>query len=351
MKAEKKKVVLVDDEPVNLKIAANILAKSYEVFPILSAGKMFDYLQKKTADIILLDILMPEINGYEAIRILKSNSQTKDIPVIFVTSMRDPESEMQGFSLGAVDFIIKPFIPRILLKRIEVHLMIEFQRKALFFVNTNLQKIVDMKTASVVDLQRAVLLTVGELVECRDHVTGQHVERTSQIMAMLIEEMKRLGVYSDEINKWDTDLVLHSSLLHDLGKMSISDRILLKPGKLTCEEFEQIKKHAEFGEQIIAKIQQKTAENSFLTYAKIMAGTHHEKWDGSGYPRKLAGQDIPLLGRLMAVADVYDALISDRPYKRAFSAEEAAQIIIDSCGTQFDPMIKDSFVNVAKRLA
>jgi putative two-component system response regulator len=298
-----------------------------------------------------MDIFMPEINGYEAIKILKSNPKTKDIPVIFITSSRDSESEIQGLSLGAVDFILKPFVPEILLKRIEVHLTMEYQRKDLFFLNTSLKQMVDIKTTSVLDLQRAILLTVGELVECRDHTTGKHVERTSQMMAMLINELQRRNIYADEVSKWDVDLVLQSSLLHDLGKISIADSILLKSDKLTKEEFEQMKNHAEYGEQIIVKIQQKTAENSFLAYAKIMAGTHHEKWDGSGYPRGLAGTDIPLLGRLMAVVDVYDALISERPYKPAFSIEEATKIIVDSCGTHFDPMLKDAFINVAQNIA
>ena len=349
-KTMKKKIILVDDNSVNLRLGMNVLSDRYNVFPVLSAEKMFNFLRKTLPDIILLDILMPETDGYEAIKILKADPQTKDIPVIFLTSKNDPDSEMAGLSMGAVDFIAKPFEPKILLKRVEVHLTMEYRRKDLFYINTDLQKAVQTKTASIMEMQRAMFLIVSELVEGRDHVTGMHVERTSKMMAALIAEMVRRGIYTEEIMEWDIDLVLQSSMLHDLGKISISDSILLKPGQLTREELEKMTRHAEVGEQIIAKIQRKTNESAFLTYAKIMAGTHHEKWDGSGYPRGLAGSDIPLLGRLMAVVDVYDALVSDRPYKPAISTEEAEKIIVEACGTHFDPALKESFVSASRRL-
>jgi putative two-component system response regulator len=186
-------------------------------------------------------------------------------------------------------------------------------------------------------------------VECRDDITGGHVTRTAQTLRILTEEMFRFGVYRDELRSWDIKLFLQSSQLHDVGKISIHDNILLKPGKLTGEEFDEMKKHTVFGEKIIDRIQQITKENAFLTHAKIMAGTHHEKWDGSGYPYSFAGEDIPLQGRLMAIADVYDALVSERPYKKAFSMEQATQIIHNSFGSHFDPALRGAFTAAAAR--
>jgi putative two-component system response regulator len=349
MQNERKKIVLVDDNPVNLKLARNTLMEQYEVFTVPSAEKLFQLLERTFPDLILLDVIMPEINGYEAIETLKGNPRTADIPVIFLTSKTDTVSELEGFSLGAVDYISKPFSPQLLLKRVEVHLLLESQKSELKNLNENLQQLVDEKTEEVLELQNAVLITVANLVECRDDVTGGHVERTEQVLRILVEEMAKQEIYRDILDTWDIKLFLQSSKLHDVGKIAIKDEILLKPGPLTKEEFEEMKKHTIFGETVIEKIQQNARESIFLTHAKIMAGTHHEKWDGSGYPRGIAGSNIPLQGRLMAFADVYDALISDRPYKKAFPPEQAAGIIIGGCGTQFDPSLKDVFVAAFKR--
>jgi putative two-component system response regulator len=186
-------------------------------------------------------------------------------------------------------------------------------------------------------------------VESRDDITGGHVERTQRGLAVMVEGLQDFGLYLDQMQDWDTELLLQSSQLHDVGKISISDAILNKPGKLTPEEFEEMKKHTAFGVKIIEKIEAGTSENDFLKHAKIFAGTHHEKWDGSGYPAGLSGEDIPLQGRLMAIADVYDALVSERPYKKAFTKEEAVRIILESKGTHFDPVLADVFEQVADR--
>jgi putative two-component system response regulator len=342
-------VLIVDDNPVNLKMAKNTLINVFDVFTVPSVAKMRLLLKNVLPDLILLDVLMPDRGGYEAIIELKADERTSDIPVIFLTSKADAVSEMEGLSLGAVDYIIKPFTPQLLLKRVKIHMLIESQKKELKYINANLEKLVKEQTSAIVELQGAILSTVSELVECRDDVTGGHVSRTAQTLRVLTEEMFRLGIYHEELRSWDMGLFLQSSQLHDVGKISIRDSILLKPGKLTDEEFDQMKKHAEFGEKIIDSIQQITSENAFLTYAKIMAGTHHEKWDGSGYPYHLAGEDIPLQGRLMAVADVYDALVSERPYKKAFSVKEAAWIIHDSFGSHFDPALEEAFETASAR--
>jgi len=347
MENEKKLVILVDDNPANLRIGKNVLAEKYTVATCPSAEKMFGLLENNNPAMILLDVDMPEMNGYEAIKILKSKPETKDIPVVFLTARTESDDELEGLSLGAIDYITKPFQPPLLLKRIEVHLLVESQRKELQYFNENLQKMVEEKTQSVIELQNALLKTMAELVECRDDITGGHIERTQRGIKILFEEIEKSGVYLDEAKDWDVNLLLQSCQLHDVGKISIDDSILKKPGKLNEEEFNIMKKHVSFGEKIIEKIETLTKESDFLKYAKIFAASHHEKWDGSGYPRGLKEDKIPLLGRIMAIADVYDALTSVRPYKEAFNHDEAVRIITEGSGTQFDPSLVAVFINTA----
>jgi putative two-component system response regulator len=299
---------------------------------------------------------MPEMNGYDIIKLLKSNPATEDIPVIFLTGKNDPLSEVEGLSYGAIDYILKPFSPPILLKRIENHLlMIEQkdeltqQRERLQRFNLNLRNEVDKQTHRVFELQNAVLKTMSELVEYRDNITGGHIERTQKYVEILLAEMKIQGIYDHIIKSWNLKFLLSSTQLHDVGKIAISDSILMKPGKLTNEEFNIMKSHTTFGEKVIERIEENTSERDFLGHAKIFAGTHHEKWDGSGYPKGLAGEDIPLQGRLLAIADVYDALVSARPYKKPFSHQDACEIICEGRGKHFDPILVDVFLQKAKQ--
>ncbi|MDR2924263.1 MAG: response regulator [Treponema sp.] len=354
MENEKPLVILVDDNPANLRIGKNVLSEKFTIATAPSADKMFSLLENNIPAMILLDVDMPEMNGYEAIKILKSKPQTQDIPVIFVTGRAESDDELAGLSLGAIDYITKPFQPSLLLKRIEVHLLVEAQKKKLGkqaaelqYFNDNLQKMVEEKTENVINLQNALLKTMAELVECRDDITGGHIERTQKGIKILLDGMKKNGVYKEETKDWNVELLLQSSQLHDVGKISIDDSILKKPGKLTDDEFEAMKKHAAFGETIIEKIEMLAKENDFLKYAKIFAASHHEKWDGTGYPNGLKGNKIPLFGRIMAIADVYDALTSVRPYKKAFPHEEAVRIIVESSGKQFDPALVEVFVQTA----
>ncbi|MDR1249625.1 MAG: response regulator [Treponema sp.] len=347
------KLILVDDNPSNLRAGKNVLSNKYEVFTAPSAAKLLEILEVVKPAIILLDIEMPEMNGYEAIKILKSGEETKDIPVIFLTGKTDTEDELEGLELGAIDYIAKPFVPPLLLKRIEVHLLVESQKKTLESqrrelknFNDNLQNLIDEKTKTVLELQDAILKTVANLVESRDDITGGHIERTQRGVGLLIDGLRGHPLFGGEVSEWDLKLLLQSSQLHDVGKIAISDRILQKPGKLDKDEFEEMKKHASFGVQIIERIEAATSASDFLKYAKIFAGTHHEKWDGSGYPNGLAKEKIPLQGRIMALADVYDALVSERPYKKAFSHAEAVKIIHEGKGSQFDPVLTDIFIEV-----
>jgi putative two-component system response regulator len=344
-------IFLVDDNETNLASGVEILKGRYTVYPAPSAEVMFDLLAHVCPDLILLDIVMPGMNGYEAITKLNVSPHWRDIPVIFLTAMTDENSELDGLSLGAIDYIYKPFSAALLLKRIENHLLAAAQKKQLRELNENLEDRVREKTKQVIRLQDAVLQTVADLIEFRDIITGGHVSRTRTYMQLLVDQVVREGLYREETAGWDRDYLLPSAQLHDVGKIAISDLILNKPDKLTPEEFEIMKSHVEIGVQAIARIEENAEEHTFLQHARIIAGGHHEKWDGSGYPAGLKGADIPLEGRLMAIVDVYDALISSRPYKDPLSAGEARKIIEDGSGTHFDPALVRVFSKVADQFA
>ena len=348
------KIILVDDNMTNLTLGRNMLKTFYEVYPAPSARKLFEILENIIPDLILLDIEMPEMNGYEAIKKLKADSRFANIPVIFLTAKTDESSELEGFDLGAMDYIAKPFSGPLLLKRIANHLLIVNQRNDLLVSQAalkdyadNLEKTIRDKTKEIINLQNAVLATVADLVEFRDKLTGGHVARTQRYLKALVDELIREGApYTEEVKRWDIDFFLASAQLHDVGKIAISDLILNKPGKLTQQEFEIMKTHVTVGIDAIEKIMRNTDEHAFLDHALLIAGTHHEKWDGTGYPMGLKGKNIPLEGRLMAIADVYDALIAERSYKKAFSHEEARATIIEGSGTHFDPVLIDVFQKV-----
>jgi len=346
---KRKTIYLVDDNITNLTMGRNVLAGHYNVATVDSGERMLKMLEKNIPDMILLDVEMPEMNGYDAIKIIKNKKETKDIPIIFLTAKNDSDSELEGLSLGAIDYITKPFSPPLLLKRIETHLLVESQKEELLKYNKNLQSLVEAKTRTVLELQNAILRAMAELVENRDDITGKHLERTQSYLGLLINAISDHPLYADEIRGWNIDLVLLSSQLHDVGKIVVKDDILRKPGKLLEAEFNEIKKHTTFGEKIIDKIKRNATEHEFLEHARIFAVTHHEKWDGTGYPRGLKGTDIPLQGRLMAIADVYDALVSERPYKGAFTHEKAVEIIMAGKGTHFDPNLADVFFKISDK--
>ena len=341
-------IIMVDDDITNLTVGASNLEDRYNVFTAPSGKKLFQMLEKITPSLILLDIDMPEMNGYEVIRILKSSERTENIPVIFLTAKIDPESEVKGLSLGAVDYITKPFSKELLVKRIDLHIVFEKQKIELMNYSHSLEGEVSQKTKIVFELQNAILKTVAELVERRDSITGGHIERTQHYLGLLFDFLLEHGVYSEELSVWNLDLFIMSSQLHDVGKISIRDDILLKPDKLDADEMDIMKKHTTYGVEIIKRIEESTSENEFLKCAEILAGSHHEKWDGSGYPLGLKGEDIPLQGRIMAIVDVYDALTNDRPYKTAFTHEESIRIIKAGRGTHFDPQICDVFIGHEK---
>jgi len=328
-----KTIFIVDDNDTNLMAAKTALEGIYKSYALPSAEKMFKLAEKILPDLILLDIDMPEMDGFQAMQKLKSDSKLQSVPVIFLTAKNDEATEIRGFEMGALDFINKPFSPPVLVRRIETHIETD--------------KLIKKSQRAVRIIHNATISVIADLVESRDKITGGHIERTQFYLKLLVAELGRGKVYADEIANWDCDrLLLPSAQLHDVGKIIISDLVLNKPDKLSNDEFDLIKRHCAEGELIIDRIISKTENDIFLLHAKKFAGYHHEKWDGSGYPRKLKGEEIPLEGRLMAVADVYDALVSERPYKKPFTHEQAVEIIKKDSGTHFDPEIVKAFLNI-----
>jgi len=327
-----KTIFVVDDSDTNLSIVEDALEKKYQVMTLPSAEKMFTLLEKITPDLILLDIEMPDINGFEALLCLKANPLHSDIPVIFLTGYTDSAVEAHGFELGVVDFISKPFSTPVLLNRIKTHLDID--------------ELIRERTAKIRQLQNGIITVLADVVEERDKKTGGHNDRTAMYVRILIKAMEERGVYTGEMHGWDMEMVVSSARLHDVGKVHVFDMVLNKPGKLDSKEYEEMKLHTTEGAQIIDRMIKQTGEEEFIHNAKLFAEFHHERWDGAGYPHGLAGTKIPLQGRIMAIADVYDALVSLRSYKEPLTEEEAIDIITMNAGKQFDPKIVKVFLEV-----
>ncbi|MDF2614568.1 MAG: rpfG3 [Clostridia bacterium] len=334
-----KHILVVDDNVVNLKLAEQTLKPLYKVTLLISGTQALKFLSKTKPNLILLDINMPEMDGYEIFKKIKENPETSKIPIIFLTAQTDSESELHGLYLGAVDFIAKPFISEIMLSRIKMHLELEEYHQSL-------EALVEEKTQMIEKLQDVIVISLAELVECRDGETGGHVKRTAKYLQALVEAMDENNVYRDVLSKQYIKDILRAAPLHDIGKIGISDDTLLKQSSLDEEEFEYMKKHTTLGGKTLQKAIDEAGNESFLYIARDMALSHHEKWDGSGYPRGLKQEEIPLCGRIMAVADVYDALISRRSYKQPFTYEAAAEMIIKGKGLQFDPCVVEVFEKV-----
>jgi putative two-component system response regulator len=347
----RKRIVVVDDMATNLKISARILSNEYSVFAVPSGEKLFQVLKNITPDLILMDIDMPVMNGYEALKLLKGSEQTRGIPVIFLSANSGPSYEAEGLSLGAVDYMIKPYSPQLLRKRVAMHIQLESQEKKFREYEEKIRQLEKEKEETLEKLQKNILKTVIELVERRDEVTGGHREQIHQYVGVLLDVLIKNNLYQDIVKSWEKEFLLQSTLLYDLGNVSLNDQILLKPGKLTDEEYAEMRKHPLLGvkilEEIEADIKESITKTDFLEHAKAFAGSHHERWDGTGYPYGLKGYNIPLQGRIMAIADVYHALITERPYKKAYTHDEAAAIIAHGKGTHFDPALVELFLSVS----
>jgi len=339
------KVLVVDDERFHLNVIVGLLEDEYTTIVAKNGEKALEIANSDAPpDIILLDVLMPEMDGYEVCRQLKANPRTSDIPVIFLTVKSDVEDETRGFDTGAADYIAKPFSPPIVRARVRNHLALGRALKALSRENDRLEEAVCQRTEEISLTQDVAIYCLTSLVETRDNETGNHIRRTQNYVKALAEHLKYHPRFTDELSDDAIRLMYKSAPLHDIGKVGVPDRILQKPARLDPEEWEIMKRHAEYGERAISQSEEKFGTNTFLRYARDIVSTHHEKWDGSGYPRGLKGEAIPLCGRLMALADVYDALISERVYKPRFSHHKAVAIIVEGRGTHFDPDIVDAFL-------
>ena len=339
----KPKVMVVDDSATNLTMAKNALSGVYNVLPVISGEMALKLMAKSMPSLILLDIGMPGMDGFETIKRIKSDEAINHIPVIFLTAMDDSVSELEGLQLGAVDYIKKPFSIPLLIQRVDLHISLIEQKKELQKYNENLAEMVKAKTKTIEELQHAIIHALSDLIECRDGLTGGHVARTQRYLKLLCDGLPQNPLFDEELAGCDIDLMIESAQLHDIGKVGIPDDILKKPGRLTPEEFAIIKEHPIIGANALKGAMDMTSDKDFLSYAAIVAISHHEKWDGTGYPYGLKGKEIPLIGRLMAIADVYDALVAERPYKSAFSHDTAVDIILQEAGKHFDPLLIEVF--------
>jgi putative two-component system response regulator len=323
-------ILIADDDPVSLRLLSWHLREMGEVLTCSDGVAALALAVEKLPDIILLDVGMPRMNGYEACQKLKALPQTRTIPVIFITGMEDERSETEAFSSGAVDFVTKPFNPEILRARTGAHLELKKLRD-------DLENQVDRRTRELQETQMELLRRLAMAAEYRDSYTGVHLNRIRRVSYLLCMALHMKEETAQEIAS--------GSILHDVGKIGIPDSILLKPAKLTPEEFEIMKRHTVIGGDLL-----KGLDSPLFQGAREIALTHHEKWNGTGYPEGLSGEEIPLTGRIVALCDVFDALLQERPYKRAWTPQEAFDEITRSRGAHFDPTLTDLFLSLREEI-
>ena len=348
---DKKSVILViDDVPDNLLLASSLLKNLYRVKVTTSGEKGLAIARSDPPDLILLDVMMPDMDGYETCAWLKADAALKDIPVIFLTAKGDAEDEEKGFALGAVDYIVKPLTPSLLLARVHTHLTLKTVQTSLQERNTYLEAEIAQRIEEVTLLQEVAITAMASMAETRDRETGAHIQRTTHYVKEIAMHLRHQGFFEDVLTLENIYLMSKSTPLHDIGKMGIPDMILWKPAKLNPEEFALVKQHPAIGKRAIDGAEKLLGKNdTFLRFAKEMAYFHHERWDGSGYPDGIHGEAIPVSARLMAIADVYDAIISRRVYKDPIPHEQAVEIIRGESGKQFDPVVTAAFLDLADR--
>ncbi len=349
--APRSTILVVDDTPTNLALMGALLDMHYHV---VTAADGYEALRRlETAplpDLILLDVMMPGMDGYDTCQAIKAQPTTRDIPVIFLTARVDTQDEARGFQLGAVDYITKPISPPLVLARVRTHLQLKASADFLRDKASYLEHEVQRRTAELAAIQDVTIHAMASLAETRDNETGQHLRRTQHYVRTLAEALRQHPRFCALLTDQYIATLFKSAPLHDIGKVGIPDRILLKPGPFAPDEFEVMKTHTTLGRDAIEQAERQLGTPvAFLQTAKDIAYGHQEKWDGSGYPRGLRGEDIPLPARLMAVADVYDALITRRVYKPPMPHEAAVQLIAQGRGTHFDPDVVDAFLHVQDR--
>jgi len=332
-------ILIIDDSRDIVDVLSSILQSDFHTLSATTGIVGLDLAIQNNPDIILLDIMLPDMSGYDVCQKLKSNPTTHNIPVIFMTGLSDYKNEAKGLEIGAVDYITKPFNIDLTRRRILNHLELKLYRDSL-------EKLVEDKISEVELIKNKIIECISSLAEFRSSETGSHIQRCKIFINILCKSLKNNPKYSDILTDSYIKLVSHVSPMHDIGKIIIPDNILMKPGVLTEAEFVIVKMHTIHGEKIITDIiGDKLKENQYLNVAKQMALTHHEKWDGTGYPNGLSGLNIPLPGRLMAIVDVFEALISKRVYKDPILPEIAINILENESGTAFDPELIEAFSN------
>ena len=340
-------IMIIDDNDTELLVAQKALERTYRIIAINNSKSALQRLAKSTImpDLIMLDVAMPGINGFDMIMRLKTSEKTKNIPVLFISGDKDSATEMEAYRLGGVDFIRKPIIPDLLRKRVELQCDILDYKNQMGTYNSQLQQTASFQARNAMNLEYFIIGIITDLISEKDPYTGMHTICVSKYMEILLKEMLLSGVnYGIDPN--DFELILLSSRLHDMGKIGVPDAVLSKVGKYTDEEFAKMKSHTTMAANAIQKYAYLLPNNKFLYYTYQMARFHHERVDGNGYPDKLAGNNIPILARILAVADVYDGLVAERSYKKAKTHEEAYNIITQGAGVQFDPQVVAAFQRV-----
>ena len=336
----KTRIIAVDDDSHVLDVLCQMLeCKGYDVFAYTSGIEALAAAGCELPDLFLLDISMPEMSGLEMCELLKQDSALSDIPVIFLSGLNATQDKIRGFQAGGVDYISKPFQPEEVQARVCTHLKLSALRHKLEY-----QKLVEMKVYEVSAAQQATIFTLAKLAELRDDDTGAHLERVRDYCQLLAIQLSKGSPYADHISAEFIDCIQHASPLHDIGKVAIPDRILLKPGKLTPDEFEIMKTHTVIGAENMQTVYNRYAGNPFIGMGIEIALYHHERWDGSGYPDGLVGKNIPLSARIMAVADCYDAIRSNRCYRKGLEHEQVKDILQEESGSHFDPEIIKAFM-------
>ncbi len=335
-----KHILIADDDLINLTLAKAALSKNFMITGVTSGRQAIESLKNNKYDLILLDISMPELDGFEVMKKIRENTKLADIPIIFLTADNNPQTESHCLQAGAADFIKKPFVQDVMLSRINN--IIE-----LHDLKNNLAEKLEERTRHIRYIQDMMVLGLAVMVESRDNSTGGHIKRTSAVVAIFAKKLLQMGIFPQ---KTFLEKVIRAAPMHDLGKIAVDDAVLKKQGKFTDEEYAKMKKHSEEGARIVKQILNGVEEEEFVKIAVNVAHFHHEKWNGSGYPQGLSGENIPVEARIMALADVFDALVSKRCYKDAYSFDKAFSIIDESLGSHFDPHLGKIFIDCRSEL-
>ena len=341
------RIMVVDDTPQNLRLLENLLnERGYRVFALPGGEMALRAARKNPPDLILLDIDMPGMTGYEVCEKLKADSSLAEIPVIFISALNETADKVRAFEVGGVDYVTKPIKFEEVAARVATHLKIRALQASLEEHNRRLEQIVAAQVRKISESQMATIFALAKLAENRDTDTGEHLERVQEYCRVLTVGIKEASCYSRLVDDDFVANICQASPLHDVGKVAIPDRVLLKPGRLTADEFEIMKTHAPIGAQTLMAVLARYPDNTFVRMGIDIARSHHERWDGKGYPEGLAGEDIPLAARLMAVVDVYDAFRSDRCYREGLDHVTTRGIVLEGRATQFDPVVTDKFLEL-----